>query len=109
MSHAIVICFILNIFFDLCSASSTLLKLFEMGKKALEEGDQERAYIFYFRYCDLYIKFTKTSQYKDDIVYANQIIPLERCQTLMKEVENLQSSLSIRYQEKNPKFQNTNK
>ena len=86
-----------------------MLRLFDIGKKALEEGDQERAYISYFRYCDLYLKFTKTSQYKDDIVYANKIIPLERCQTLIKEVENLQSSLTIRYQEKNSKFPNTNK
>lgn len=93
----------------LFSVSSSLSKLFDSGKKALEDGDEERAYVFYFRYCEVYLKLIKTIEYKNDKDYANKMVPPERFKIVLEECENLKTSLARRYQEKNSEYQNRSK
>lgn len=78
--------------------ANSLVKVYNEAHNSYEAGDEERAYILYMRFCDVYQKITKTQAYKKDSKFVESLL---NGSVKMKEAltvcETLSHSLKKRY------------
>lgn len=75
-------------------AASKLLKEAELNESL---GDEEIAYVLYMRYFNLISRIKKTSEYKKDESYFNDLIGSKNSNKAIRQAECLQKSLRDRY------------
>ncbi len=72
-------------------------KLWTEAEKEMENGDEEKAYIFYMKYVNVYQTISKTVDYKKDKRYYDSMIPKTKIGKAVTNLETLTTSLEKRY------------
>ncbi|CAD5117909.1 DgyrCDS6654 [Dimorphilus gyrociliatus] len=79
--------------------AKSVKKLCEEANKAEKDGDQERAYVLYMRMLNIYVAIRKSSEYKKDKKYYDEMIQAKKAGKIMETLEDLGDQLKTRYDE----------
>ena len=85
-------------------------KLVKVSQKLLSSanenevgGDQEKAYVLFFKFIELAKTIRKSREYKKDKVYYDSMVSLQNVKDALEHLESLSIVLKQRYQEKEAK------
>jgi ubiquitin carboxyl-terminal hydrolase 8 len=72
-------------------------KLYQEAEKELVNKDEEKAYVFFMRFLELYKTIKKSPEYSKDKLYFDKMIGTQKIQTALTKCEQLSVSLDKRY------------
>ena len=78
-------------------------KLLTNAKECEINGDQEKAYVLFFKYCELFKAIRKSIEYKKDKVYYDSMVTTKSFKDALDHIESLTIVLKERYDEKEEK------
>ena len=78
-------------------------KLLTNAKECEINGDQEKAYVLFFKYCELAKTIRKTLEYKKDKVYYDSMVSPKSVKDALDHLDSLTMVLNERYEEKEKK------
>ena len=74
--------------------------IFNQAGKEQENGDEERAYVLYMKYFQIYKNIKSSKDYAKDKTYFDSMISSKSVKNAMDNLETLQASLEARYKSK---------
>jgi len=75
-------------------------KVYTEATKSFEDGDEERAYIFFYKYVNMYKLVRKSKElYQKDKYYYDLMMPRKNVKFSLEKVEELEKKLTEHYQE----------
>ena len=80
-------------------------KLFDSATEAQTNGDQEKAYLQFFKYVEVAKIIKRSREYKKDKIYYDSMVTNSSVSDAITHLEQLSDSLKIRYDEKQAKKQ----
>ena len=78
-------------------------KLLTNAKECEINGDQEKAYVLFFKYCELAKTIRKSLEYKKDKVYYDSVVSPKSVKDALDHFDSLTILLNERYEEKEKK------
>jgi hypothetical protein len=83
---------------------NSLLNLFDKGNDFLKLDDDEKAFIYLFRFVQGVLKLRQSKFYKEDKSYVDGFIPSDKVKNAMTKLENLKLDIKARYVEREKKL-----
>ena len=80
-------------------------KLLAEAKESETIGDQEKAYIYFFKYCEVTKTIRRTPEYKKDKLYYDCMVSPKSVKDALDDLDKLTNILTERYNEKDMKLQ----
>ena len=80
-------------------------KLLAEAKESETIGDQEKAYIYFFKYCEVAKTIRRTPEYKKDKLYYDCMVSPKIVKDALDDLDKLTNILTERYNEKDMKLQ----
>ena len=80
----------------LVKVSQELLKI---AKESETKGDQEKAYVLFYKYCDIAYTIRNSPEYSKDRLYYNSMVSSESIEDAFDRLKTLTAELKIRYDE----------
>ena len=80
----------------LVKVSQELLKI---AKESETNGDQEKAYVLFYKYCDIAYTIRNSPEYSKDRLYYNSMVSSESIEDAFDRLKTLTAELKIRYDE----------